>query len=56
MIKLKPGDPCPCCGQPIKTTDPLQLEILTLIANDSRFRRVVQAATGEALLDEGDGT
>lgn len=54
MTVLKPGDPCPLCGQPIQTTDPVQLEILTLIANDSRFRRIVQSATGEALLDAGD--
>lgn len=26
---LKPGDPCPCCGQPIKTTDPAILAFLT---------------------------
>lgn len=23
---LKPGDPCPCCGQPIKTSDPEKRE------------------------------
>lgn len=28
---LKPGDPCPCCGQPIKTTDPAILAFLTHI-------------------------
>ena len=28
---LKPGDPCPCCGQPIKTTDPAVLALLTHI-------------------------
>ena len=26
---LKPGDPCPCCGQPIKTKDPDILAFLT---------------------------
>lgn len=25
---LKPGGPCPCCGQPILTNDPLTLEQL----------------------------
>ena len=25
---LRPGDPCPCCGQPIKTTDPAILAVL----------------------------
>ena len=28
---LKTGDPCPCCGQPIKTTDPDMLALLTRI-------------------------
>lgn len=32
---LKPGDPCPCCGQPIKTKDPDMLALLTHI-RDSR--------------------
>ena len=27
---LQPGDPCPCCGQPIKTKDP---DILALLTN-----------------------
>lgn len=29
---LKPGDPCPCCGQPIKTEDPDMLLVLSWIA------------------------
>lgn len=29
---LRAGDPCPCCGQPIQTTDPLKLAVLTAIA------------------------
>ena len=32
---LKTGDPCPCCGQPIKTKDPDMLALLTHI-RDSR--------------------
>lgn len=32
---LKPGDPCPCCGQPIKTRDPELLRLLTYV-RDSR--------------------
>ena len=28
---LKTGDPCPCCGQPIKTKDPDMLALLTYI-------------------------
>ena len=33
MAMLKPGDPCPCCGEPIKTDDPFLLKILTDIAD-----------------------
>lgn len=28
---LRTGDPCPCCGQPIKTKDPEILELLTYL-------------------------
>lgn len=28
---LRTGDPCPCCGQPIKTKDPEVLCLLTYI-------------------------
>lgn len=34
---LKPGDPCPCCGQPIKTSDPVILAILTRIREEMPF-------------------
>ena len=30
---LKPGDPCPICGQPIKTEDPEALFVLSVLAN-----------------------
>lgn len=30
---LRTGDPCPCCGQPIKTTNPILLQLLTLMRN-----------------------
>ncbi|MBQ7778364.1 MAG: hypothetical protein IJ396_05595 [Oscillibacter sp.] len=33
MKFLKPGDPCPCCGNPIKTTDPQDLYALTVLAD-----------------------
>ena len=33
MAMLKTGDPCPCCGEPIKTDDPFLLKILTDIAD-----------------------
>lgn len=29
---LKPGDPCPCCGMPIKTDDPDKLLALNWLA------------------------
>lgn len=29
---LKPGDPCPCCGMPIKTNDPDKLLVLNWLA------------------------
>lgn len=29
---LKPGAPCPCCGQPIKTSDPEELLLLNMMA------------------------
>lgn len=29
---LKPGDPCPCCGRPIKTSDPEKLMLLSWIS------------------------
>lgn len=33
MTPLKTGDPCPCCGMPIKTTNPELLQLLTDIRN-----------------------
>lgn len=29
--RLRTGDPCPCCGQPIKTRDPEVLLLLSFI-------------------------
>lgn len=37
MKLLKPGDPCPCCGRPIKTRDPERLALLTWISRKARF-------------------
>ena len=31
--KLKTGDPCPCCGQPIQLTDPDALRLLAMTAD-----------------------
>lgn len=33
---LKPGDPCPCCGMPIKTDDPDRLLALNWLAEELR--------------------
>ena len=50
---LKPGDPCPCCGQPIKTKDQDTLEFLTLIRDSGvnvreymRYKEKVSHASG----------
>ena len=37
MEFLKTGDPCPCCGQPIKTKDKDTLLLLSWIG---RYRRL----------------
>lgn len=37
MKLLKTGDPCPCCGQPIRTRDPETLYLLTWIKKMQRF-------------------
>ena len=33
MRILKTGDPCPCCGLPIRLTDPDALRLLSLTAD-----------------------
>lgn len=33
MRTLKTGDPCPCCGKPIRMTDPDALQLLNLLAD-----------------------
>lgn len=33
MTRLKTGDTCTCCGQPIKTDDPFALGYLSAIAD-----------------------
>lgn len=39
MKPLKTGDPCPCCGMPIKSTNPEVLSLLTDIRNFGWSRR-----------------
>lgn len=33
MRILKPGDPCPFCGQPLQQTDPDALRLLAAVAD-----------------------
>ena len=33
MILYKTGDPCPCCGQPIKLTHPVDLYAFSVICH-----------------------
>ena len=33
LTQLRPGDPCPICGQPIKRDDPEALFVLSVLAN-----------------------
>lgn len=35
---LRTGDPCPCCGQPIKTKDPDLLRLLTHIRDSGAIQ------------------
>lgn len=56
---LKTGDPCPCCGQPIKTDDPFLLQILTDIADHridlisiDKVRTILEKGGAEDGLDE----
>lgn len=38
MRTLKTGDPCPCCGQPIKWKNPRILQLLTYAAEGELTR------------------
>ena len=44
--RLRTGDPCPCCGQPIRTTDTQLLDMLSQIAADPLYRAAVCSALG----------
>lgn len=33
LTQLRPGDPCPICGQPIQTEDPEALFVLSVLAD-----------------------
>lgn len=49
---LQTGDPCPCCGMPIRSTDPAVLRMLTLIA-EGRYLPTMDEI--RALYREGAG-
>ena len=56
MKPLKTGDPCPCCGQPIKTKDPQLLCLLTYI-RDSQCNLISAAEyVHKIVLEACDGT
>ena len=48
MKILKPGDPCPCCGQPIKTDDPYVLMLLSYLAYRGQGAQESRPETGAA--------
>lgn len=39
MTKLRAGDRCPCCGQPITTSSPERLAILQHLADAMGYER-----------------
>lgn len=57
MRKYKKGDPCPCCGQPIKTNDPDVLRLLDWIGAQRRFPTLpeLEALTGCAYVSRERG-
>ena len=56
MKMLRPGDPCPCCGQPIKSEDPSVLLLLSWIQDRQRFPTLAEIVgiAAEALEKEGE--
>ena len=44
MRILKKGDPCPCCGQPIQTSDRDVLLLLSWVASRGRLPSVAEIA------------
>lgn len=50
--RLRTGDPCPCCGQPIKTDDPDILELLSRIAADPLYRITVSRLLDDLDMEE----
>lgn len=45
LRKFRKGDPCPCCGQPIKTDNPEVLYMLSWIADMRRIPAAEEIAT-----------
>ena len=44
IVMLNPGDPCPLCGQPIKTTNEHALQMLTILREYLDIAEVAGAA------------
>ena len=44
---LKTGEPCPCCGQPIQTTDPGTLYVLGWIKTMSGADQLAREPTDD---------
>lgn len=49
MALLKPGDPCPCCGEPILTNDPEKLLLLSWIGRQLEKDRKNRPGSGAAV-------
>lgn len=55
MRILKPGDPCPFCGQPILTEDPQALRLLAAVADIVGLPENQEIEGGSKELDTHDG-
>lgn len=55
MKILRPGDPCPCCGRPIKSKNPDVLRLLTLIAERRAFPSAEEIAELKRKWEDEDG-
>lgn len=51
---LRPGDSCPFCGQPIKTTDPALLSILTLLRDELEMQSKLELEVDNGTTISGD--
>lgn len=54
MKQLRPGDPCPCCGRPIKSRDPDVLRLLGWVTENGRLPTVAEIEKILGTEDETD--